>query len=62
MLRTDVYMYCNNCHICQKTKNHKKKYGYLPEKVIETDQWEVLFVDLIGHFMIRQPDEQKLQL
>ena len=61
-LREDVRKYCSTCDVCQRTKKNKKKYGLLPEKAAETDPWEVLCVDLIGPYTIKQPNGNKLQL
>ena len=62
-LREDVRKYCELCDVCQRTKKNKKKYGTLPEKVAETEPWDVLCIDLIGPYTIRQPNRevQKLQ-
>ena len=61
-LREDVRKYCATCDVCQRTKKNKKKYGTLPEKVAETDPWEVLCVDLIGPYTIKQPNGNELRL
>ena len=61
-LREDVRRYCSTCDLCQRTKKNKKKYGLLPEKAAETEPWEVLCVDLIRPYTIKQPNGNKLQL
>ncbi len=45
-----------------KQRKTKKTFGLLPKKDAETDPWEVLCIDLIGPYTIRQPNGQKLQL
>ena len=37
-------------------EDNKKKYGTLPEKVAETEPWEVLCIELIGTYTIHQPN------
>ena len=61
-LRDDVRKYCATCDVCQRTKKNKKKYGLLPEKEAEADPWEVLCVDLIGPYTIKQPSGKHLRL
>ena len=45
---------CKRCHICQKYKKSATKYGLLPEKVAESNPWEMLCVDLIGTYTIQR--------
>jgi hypothetical protein len=53
-LREHVTRYVTHCPTCQKNKKQRKKYGHLPEKLAESDPWEVLCVDLIGPYAIRR--------
>jgi hypothetical protein len=46
----EVYSKCN---ICQQTKCTTKKYGHLPPKEAKASPWEVLCVDLIGPYTIK---------
>ena len=53
-LRGDVELECKRCRTCQLTKRKTIKYGKLPPKEAEIDPWEVLCVDLIGPYKIKQ--------
>jgi hypothetical protein len=37
------------------TKKERKKYGLLPPKIVESDPWLMVCVDLVGPFTIRTP-------
>jgi hypothetical protein len=50
------------CHTSQLTKKGSKKYGRLPEKVAETDPWNVLCIDLIGPYKIERKNKTKKPL
>ena len=54
-LRQHVQEVCKKCPTCQLTKKKTTKYGHLPPKAAETKPWEVLCVDLIGPYKIKQP-------
>jgi hypothetical protein len=47
------------CDGCQKNKRRSKKYGKLPEKDAQAIPWDVLCVDLIGPYKIRQKGKKK---
>ncbi len=56
---------CNhvkNCRICQVNERHKHKYGKLPTKLVITNPWEVLCVDLIGPYTLRGKDGTEIDL
>ena len=36
-----------------KNKQHKHKYGKLPGKLVITNPWEALYVDLIGPYTLK---------
>ena len=62
-LREDVEKVVKYCPICQKTKKKTIKYGHLPPKEPESEPWEVLCVDLIGPYKIKQlNDKEALEL
>ena len=44
---------CKHCKTCQLTKRKTISYGKLPAKTAEADPWEVLCVDLIGPYQIK---------
>ena len=58
-LRKTVQEVCKKCPTCQLTKRKTIKYGHLPEKTAEADPWEVLCVDLIGPYKIKQKGKKK---
>ena len=58
-LRKDVEDICKKCEICQITKRKTIKYGHLPPKEAESEPWEVLCVDLIGPYKIRNIHSKK---
>ena len=58
-LRKDVEDICKKCEICQLTKRKTIKYGHLPPKEAESEPWEVLCVDLIGPYKIRNIHSKK---
>jgi hypothetical protein len=41
-------------------KRHKNKYGKLPTKLVITNPWEVLCVDLIGPYTLQGKDKTKI--
>eukprot|EP00804_Cyclotella_cryptica_P001216 CCRYP_012721-RA/>CCRYP_012721-RA protein AED:0.31 eAED:0.45 QI:0/0/0/1/0/0/3/0/427 len=52
-MQNTVHKYVKNCHACQVNKRHKHKYGKLPTKFAITNPWDVLCVDLIGPYTIK---------
>ena len=39
-MKKDIEYHIKHCHICQMSKRtNKKKYGLLPEKLVETTKW-----------------------
>jgi hypothetical protein len=38
----------SSCQVCQMTKKERKKYGFLPSKIAESDPWVIVCVDLVG--------------
>ena len=61
-LRDLVQKVCSTCDICQRTKKTHSKYGKLPEKEAEYKPWEVLCVDMIGPYTIKQTKNEPLTL
>ena len=59
-MRDEITDYVSRCPTCQKNKKQKKKYGQLPEKVAESEPWEVLCVDLIGPYTIKRKGRKSL--
>jgi hypothetical protein len=53
---------CKRCHTCQITKTHQDKYGKLPMKTPESTPWDVLCVDLIGPYKIKQKNKENVIL
>jgi hypothetical protein len=61
-MRDDITNHVSTCPTCQKNKKQRKKYGHLPEKIAETDPWDVLCVDLIGPYTIRRKGHKPLSM
>ena len=55
-MRSTVRAYVKKCHSCQVNKRKSKKYGKLPPKLVVTNPWECLCVDLIGPYTLRGKD------
>ena len=45
-----------NCKKCQVNKHHKHEYGKLPSKLVITNPWEALCVNLIGPYTLKGQD------
>jgi hypothetical protein len=59
-LRKDVEAAVKNCQECQIGKKVRKKYGNLPEKLVERPiSWNRVDVDLIGPLSIKTPSRNK---
>jgi hypothetical protein len=59
-LRNDVEAAVKKCHECQISKKVRKKYGDLPEKLVERPiAWNRDDVDLIGPLTIKIPSGKK---
>ena len=55
-MRNTVRSHVKNCQTCQVNKRHKHKYGKLPTKLVITNPWEALCVDLIGPYTLKGKD------
>ena len=55
-MRNTIRSHVKNCRICQVNKRHKHKYGKLPAKLVITNPWEALCVDLIGPYTLKGND------
>eukprot|EP00804_Cyclotella_cryptica_P029199 CCRYP_005341-RE/>CCRYP_005341-RE protein AED:0.39 eAED:0.39 QI:0/0/0/1/0/0/3/0/609 len=55
-LRHSVGTFVKNCHKCQVNKRRQRKYGKLPTKLVVSNPWEVLCVDLIGSYTLKGKD------
>ena len=51
-----IQSYVKNCKKCQVNKQHKQKYGKIPAKLVLTNLWEALCVDLIGPYTLKGQD------
>ena len=59
-LRKDVEDVVKNCHQCHIGKKVRKKYGELPEKVVERPTpWNRVDIDLIGSLTVKTPTGKK---
>ena len=59
-MREHITQNVSTCSICQRQKKQRKKYGYLPEKLAETQPWDRLCVDLIGPYTIKSKHGKKI--
>jgi len=55
-MRNTIRSHVKNCRTCQVNKQHKHKYGKLPTKLVITNPWEALCVDLIGPYTLKGKD------
>ena len=55
-MRNTIHKFVENCCKCQINKQQRHKYGKLPTKLVITNPWEVLCVDLIGPYILRGKD------
>ena len=55
-LRHSVRTFVKNCHKCQVNKRRQRKYGKLPTKLVISNPWEALCVDLIGPYTLKGKD------
>ena len=55
-MRNTIRSHVKNCCICQVNKQHKHKYGKLPAKLVITNHWEALCVDLIRPYTLKSKD------
>ena len=58
-LKEDVRKVIKTCDQCQRLKKLQKKYGHVPPKEAEVNPWEILQVDLVGPYTIRQKGQEK---
>ena len=59
-MRHTVRKYVKNCRSCQINKRRANKYGHLPTKLVITNPWEALCVDLIGPYTLRGKDKSEI--
>jgi hypothetical protein len=58
-LTRNVQSYCKTCKLCQFNLKKRKQYGKLPVKVAEETPWEIVQVDLIGPWKVKNPSGVK---
>jgi hypothetical protein len=59
-MQNSIRAHVKNCHSCQINKQHKFKYGKLPTKIVVSEPWECLCVDLIGPYTLRAKDKTEI--
>eukprot|EP00804_Cyclotella_cryptica_P024252 CCRYP_012531-RA/>CCRYP_012531-RA protein AED:0.27 eAED:0.36 QI:0/0/0/1/0/0/2/0/417 len=59
-LRHSVSTFVKNCHKCQVNKRRQHTYGKLPTKLVVSNPWEVLCVDLIGPYTLKGKDSTEI--
>ena len=55
-MRDTIQSHVKNCCTCQVNKQHKHKYGKLPAKLVITNPWEALCMDLIVPYTLKGKD------
>ncbi len=55
-MHTIIRKYVKSCRSCRVNKRHSQKYGHLPPKLVITNPWKVLCVDLIGPYTLKGKD------
>jgi hypothetical protein len=55
-MRHTIQSHVKNCYTCQVNKQHKHKYRKLPVKLVITNLWEALCVDLTGPYTLKGKD------
>ena len=59
-MQNTIRSHVKNCQKCQVNKRCKHKYGKLPAKLVITNPWEALCVDLIGPYTLKGKDRTKI--
>ena len=58
-ISTQCNTYCRRCHVCQKFKSQKRKYGHLPPRNVEPQvPWNTVHVDLVGPYSLMAKQSQ----
>lgn len=57
-LTSQVRQFCKTWHCCQMSNKQHKKYGHLPPKVAEMQQWTRVNVDLVRMYIINTPTKE----
>jgi hypothetical protein len=55
-MRNNIQSQVKNCRTCQVNKQHKQKHRKLPTKLVITNPWEALCMDLIGSYTLKGKD------
>ncbi len=55
-MRTTIRKHIKSCRSCQVNKRHSQKYGHLPPKLVITNPWKALCVDLICPYTLKGND------
>ncbi len=55
-VRITIWSLTKSCRSCQINERWPRKYGHLPPKIIITNPWECLCVDLIGSYTLKGKD------
>lgn len=55
-MRNQIRRHVKSCRKCQMNKRRPLKYGKLPTKLVESNPWEALCVDLVGPYTLKAKD------
>ena len=59
-MRKSVRQFVKGCKSCQTNKRSKHSYGKLPPKLVITNPWEALCLDLVGPYTIKGKDGSEI--
>ncbi len=59
-VRNTIQTITKSCKTCQINKRQSNKYGHLPDKLVMSNPWECLCVDLIGPYTLKGKDSSQI--
>jgi hypothetical protein len=59
-MRTTIRRYVKNCQSFLVNKQHSQKYGHPPLKLVITNPWKPLCVDLVGPYTLKVKDRSSI--
>ena len=61
-VQNTAQLYIKKCHICQVNKWQKQKYRKLPAKIVITNPWDALCVDLIVPYATKGKERTQIDI
>jgi hypothetical protein len=59
-MHTTIQLLSKSCRSCHINKRRSHKYGHLQLKIVITNPWECLCVDLIGPYTLKSKDNLQI--